>query len=384
MDDKTPCALTMPSPAPEGCCAVSPSRAPAPLSDTTEYQHSMFCALTLPRSKQPERVYRRDYQGWSLLLEAGHIYDGHDFLPQPLPYGPKARLAFMHICSEAVRTQSPFVEMERSARAFMNKIGITNAGNQYRLFRQQMMALSACRMTLGYRNADGTVATHESKPIKTFEAWVTDDEGHPALWASTLTLQQAFFDDLLEHAVPLSGTAIRALSHSALALDAYGFLAYRLHALANPVIITDAQLHAQMGQEYRTLKDFKKEFTPAMRAALEVYPDAKVERIKGGFLLKPSRPPISPKSVAVSRGLADKVKTSLPASPPELPALPVPPRTLKPRTIETFRQRYPRLDVYACEADFKHWLETQAPTQPRSYDAAFLGFAKKWCTANPS
>lgn len=383
MDDKTTRAPTIQDPKAkeegEGGPVANPSKVPALISDTTEYQHSILCAVTLPRSKQPERIYKRDYQGWSILLEAGYAYNGKDFLSQPLPYGPKSRLAFMHICSEAIRTQSPFVEMERSARAFMDKIGITNGGTQYRQFRQQMMALSACRMTLGYRNADGSIETHDSKPIKNFEAWLTDDEGQPGLWASTLTLHQEFFDDLREHAVPLSGTAIRALSHSALALDAYGFLAYRLHSLEKPVTITDAQFHGQMGQEYRTLKDFKKEFGPAMRAALDVYPDAEVERIKGGFLLKPSRPPISPKSVAVSHGLADKVKASLPA-----PALPAPVQNLRPRTIETFRKHYPGMDVYACEADFKHWLETQAAEQPRSYDAAFLGFAKKWYASNRS
>jgi hypothetical protein len=76
--------------------------------DDIEYQHSLLCTLSLPRSRQPTREYRRDYQGRSLILEAGRLWNGRDWIPQPLPYGPKARPSFMHICGEAIRTQSPY------------------------------------------------------------------------------------------------------------------------------------------------------------------------------------------------------------------------------------------------------------------------------------
>ncbi len=49
---------------------------------------------------------------------------------------------------------------------------------------------------------------------------------------------------------------------------------------------------------------------------------------------------------------------------------------LKPLTIEKFRKLYPRLDPYGCKANFDAFLEGKEA--PRSYDAAFLGFAKKW------
>ena len=153
--------------------------------DSVEYQHSLLCALTLPRSRQPSREFRRDYQGRSLILEAGRLWNGQDWIPQPLPYGPKARLSLMHICSEAVKTQSRYLEIERSARAFMDRIGLHDGGSQYRLFRQQMNALAACRFMLGYTKPDGKAATMEAKFIEEFEAWVADDEeGRPALWAS--------------------------------------------------------------------------------------------------------------------------------------------------------------------------------------------------------
>jgi hypothetical protein len=178
---------------------------------------------------------------------------------------------------------------------------------------------------------------------------------------------------------PLNHDAIRGLSHSSIALDAYGLFAYRLHALEKPVFVSFDQFREQIGQEYKNTKDFKKEFLPAVKAVLEVYPSAKVEPAKGGLMLKPSPPPIARQCVGVSRGLADKVKASLPPPPPELP---LSLHRLHPRTVEAFRKRYPRFDPYACEADFRHFLNTSAAEQPRNFDAAFLGFAEKWVANN--
>jgi len=343
--------------------------------DDIEYQHSLLCTLSLPRSRQPTREYRRDYQGRSLILEAGRLWNGRDWIPQPLPYGPKARLSFMHICGEAIRTQSPYLETERSPRAFMDRIGLDDQGNNYRLFRQQINALSACRFIGGYTKPDGKVGTIDTKPIYKFEAWVTNDDNQPGLWASTLQLSQDFYEDLIKHAVPLSGNAIRGLSHSAMALDAYALFAYRLHVLEKSVFVTWEQFREQIGQEYQNTQDFKKEFLPAVKAVREVYPSAKVEQVKGGLMLTPSPPPIARRSVGVSRGLADKVKASLP---PPAPEVPLSLHRLHPRTVETFRKRYPRLDPYACEMDFQHFLNTGAAEQPKNYDAAFTGFAKVW------
>jgi hypothetical protein len=346
--------------------------------ETVEYQHSLLCALTLPRSRQDTREYIRESQGRILKLQAGELYNGKTLVPQPLPYGPKARLAFMHICTEVVKTGSRFIEIEGSARAFMDRIGLDDQGGNYRLFRQQMNALGACRFIMGWTGKDGSLNTTETKPIETFKAWLSNEDEQGAFWGSELVISEPFARDLMRHAVPLSGNALCALSGSAFALDWYGFLAYRLHSLENPLFLTWEQLREQIGQEYASAKDFKKKALPMIKAALDVYPSAKVGQVRGGLMLHPSPPPIARRCVAVSRGLADKVKATLPPPPPEQPLTL---HRLNPATIETFRHRFPRMDVYACEADFSEWINTKATEQPRDYDAAFLGFAAKWVKA---
>lgn len=154
-----------------------------------------------------------------------------------------------------------------------------------------------------------------------------------------------------------------------MAIDVYSLLARRLVTLEKPVKVTWAQWHRQLGQEYASVWEFKKRFLEAVRAVLSVYPDAKVELIRGGLLLKPSTPPMRGK-IAVSFGLADHVRNTLPTPAHEKP--------LKPETLAKFQAAWPTLDPYACRYDFDAWLAKMPGRQPRQYERAFLGFARKW------
>ena len=337
------------------------------------YQHSLFCQVVLPRSRPEGRVFERSYRNGKICLEAGKLWDGYNLIEQPLPAGPKPRLALIHINSEAVKTKSRCVDIGDSCAAFLRRIGLNDqSGNTYTLFKREMMALAACRMTLGFNLGDMAI-TLDTKPIEEFRAWIgMTHENQRTLWPGYLELSQKYLDSLLAHAVPLEPRAVHALAHSALALDAYSFLARRLYTLKKPVKVTWQQFHGQFGHEYTgqsAVKDFAKKWIPACRAALAVYPSAKVEQVKGGLLLHPSVPPIHQASVAVSVGLANQIRRRLSA--------PAEPKNLKPVTVERFRKFYPRLDPYACKADFDAWLE-DGKESPKHYDAAFLGFAKKW------
>lgn len=332
------------------------------------YQHSLFCQVALPRSRPEGRVFERAYRNGSIRMHAGELWDGTRWIEQPLPAGPKPRLALCHLNSEAVKTRCPVVEVDRSARKFMERLGLnTDGGSTYNLFKREMKALAACRMTLGFGGAEHPV-TVDAKPIRRFEAWLAHEGGQPTLWPGVIELSRDYFESLLEHAVPLDPRAVSALAHSAMALDAYSFLARRLYTLEKPVKVTWHQFHAQFGHEFKDWRNFKQEFVRSLHAALAVYPSAKVEEVAGGLLLRPSLPPVHRESVAVSHGLAGQVRARLPAPPPI--------KNLAPATVEQFRKLYPRIDPYACKGDFDAWLEAKEP--PRHYDRAFLGFARKW------
>ena len=349
------------------------------------YQHSLFCQVALPRRRTEARIFERSYQNGLIRIEAGLLYDGVSLVEQPMPAGPKPRLALIHINSEAVRTRSPLVEVDGSVRQFMERLGLnTDGGSSYALFKREMKALAACRMILGFRGLHGST-TVDVKPIQRFDAWVTPNDP-TGIWPGQIGLSQPYFETLLAHAVPLDSRALSALTHSALAIDAYQFFARRLFSLLKSVKVTWAQFHGQFGQEYvgkDPVKDFQREWWPACRAALTVYPGAKVDLVHGGLILHPSPPPIHSTTVAVPIDLSPAAPARLsapvvptrPAIAPSSPALDQT-RHLKPITVERFHRHYPGLDPYACQTDFETWV--QHKERPRNYDAAFLGFAKSW------
>jgi hypothetical protein len=81
--------------------------------------------------------------------------------------------------------------------------------------------------------------------------------------------------------MPLDETHIAALSHSALALDVYTWLAQRLHRIpvGKPARVSWAALHGQFGQGYNPdhMSKFRQVFRVALKEVLTVYQAARVE-----------------------------------------------------------------------------------------------------------
>lgn len=269
--------------------------------DRPEFLHAVLCQVGLPRSRQEKRVFERTCGNASLLLEAGQRSVGVGKWQEcPLPYGSQPRLVLYHLCSEAVRTQSNLVDVGGSVRGFLQRVGISFGGKEFNRFKEQMTALSCCRMTLAYVAPDGRLSQMQATPIDSFDAWLHPDPTQGAFWPDVIELHPKFFHTLLEHAVPLDPRAIGALQHSSLALDVYTWLAHRLCRVrkAEGIKLSWGNLRQQFGQEYSCSKDFKKEFKAALLKVRAVYPAARIDDEIGGLRLYSSPPPV-PKSQVI-------------------------------------------------------------------------------------
>ena len=271
------------------------------LHDRPDYLHALMCQLGLPRSKQDERTFKRSVGNASMLLQAGHRANGKGGWDElPLPYGTKPRLALIHISSEAVRTQSPVINVEDGIIPFMRDAGISVSGRTFRSFKDQMTYLAACEMNLAW--SDGNrLDQMKCPPVESFSAWRDPFTGQGSFWPDEIRLSQPFFETLCNHAVPLDPRAIYALKGSALSLDLYAWMAYRLRSIRHDsgLKLYWKNLRDQFGQEYADPKNFKKAFTLALRQVLTVYPHAKVRTEKGGVRFYPSPAPIKQKRVVV-------------------------------------------------------------------------------------
>ena len=273
----------------------------APHGNQLAFLHAVLCQVGLPRrAVKGQSFVRRSGAAW-LHVQAGLLSesDSSDPVPQPVPYGAFPRLALAYISTQAVRHRTPEVMLGGSVAEFLRRLGIERYGNRYAACRKQMHALAACRLQLGCMGN-----TFNGEPVEHFSAWDKDkdrqrDKNQPSLFPGRLILTHGYFNSLLENAVPLDMRAMLELKGSALALDLYFWLAHRLHRLDKPVVVHWRSLRQQFGQEYTGAdgdKDFKKEALKALRAALAVYPRARVEQVTGGLRLLPSPPPVLPRT----------------------------------------------------------------------------------------
>jgi hypothetical protein len=266
------------------------------------YQHSVLCQTCLPfRDPGAEiRTWERFNGIVSLVVAAGQAFhpDTRRFVDVGLPYGPKPRLVLYHLNAEALRTQSPYIELEDSLTAFVKRtLGLDPKGRNIRTVKDQLSRLSASDFRIGTVTAEGRAVTLKGSVIEGFEIWVTKDPKQRTLWPSSVQFSPRYFESLMKHAVPLNETAVVRLSHNAMALDIYTWLAQRLHRVeeGKHVLVPWPALHGQFGHGYERLRDFRRVFLRTLKLAKFVYPEARFEITAGGMKLFHSRPPVARK-----------------------------------------------------------------------------------------
>jgi len=211
-----------------------------------------------------------------------------------VPFGSHARLILLYLQTEALRTNSRDVELGRSLRDWLGRIGVSVGGRTGRLVKDQAERISRCRLTFHLQGGKSAGLINQS--IVDRALFIDDgDVVQGRLSLEMAKLSEGFFEQLRRHPVPLEEAAIRAINNNPAALDCYLWLAYRLHALSAPRLVTWKALKGQFGVGFKEAYHFKNKWTQTLQMALAVYPAAKVEVTEQGVILQPSRPPVAPK-----------------------------------------------------------------------------------------
>jgi Plasmid encoded RepA protein len=266
------------------------------------FQHTVFCQAGLPyRNPGDEiRLWERQQGRITLEVQAGRAINpttGH-FVDVGLPWGTKPRLILAHLNAEALRRQSPEIEIENSLTAFVQRIRGFKHGREIRMFKDQLSRLSVAVVRLATTRGDRAFQVN-AQVVDAFELWPELDERQRVLWPSTIRLSAPYFNSLLEHAVPLNEADLAALAHSALAIDLYCWLAQRLHRVTplKPAFITWAALKQQFGPDYGRMDNFKAFFRKSLRQVRARYQRAIIELDDRGITLHHSLPPVTKQQV---------------------------------------------------------------------------------------
>ena len=134
----------------------------------------------------------------TLLVEPGrrpNPIEGLDPISVGVPYGSRARLIMLYLQSEALRTGCREVELGKSLRAWLTRLGITPGGKSIRDVREQAERISRCRLTFHMAARGGSAGGLVNQSIV-----------DSALFAETTEEAQA------SAAVPMPSSCLRASS----------------------------------------------------------------------------------------------------------------------------------------------------------------------------
>jgi Plasmid encoded RepA protein len=257
------------------------------------HMHSVLAVCGLPYRQLPstQRDYRRQQGNMAITVTSGMLDDdrGNPHL-QPVPFGPKARLILLHLCSEAIRQKSPRVEIADSFTAFVRDMGYPDSGGvrgPMTAFKTQLNALAACTMRLSVWT-QGRVSMRHITPIESLDLWLPSDHSQRTLWPSTVTFSPTMFESLTRHALPVNIHAVRALAGSARKLDLYFWLSYRMSRLETPLQISWEALADQFGHGYAQLRQFRAAFREDFDSICELLPSLPARLSEVGIALQPA------------------------------------------------------------------------------------------------
>lgn len=219
-----------------------------------------------------------------------------------LPYGKMPRIILAYLCSQAKRfpDRGPTIDLGASQAEFATRLGLnTGGGKRGDVSRLREQADRLFSSTINLRGTPGT-DIHWNNVVITRNGmllWNPQDAGARARWNSALTLSLDFFEDCIQHAIPIDMRVLQKL-RSPMAIDLYVWMTYRYHSIVVPTPIGWRQLKAQFGTGYADdeqgawnfIADFKKQ----LRAVSAVYREAKFNLDRYKFTLLPSPPHILP------------------------------------------------------------------------------------------
>ena len=262
--------------------------------------HAGFAMTSLPHKRITEPLWVRQGHMTKLLVESGRTGEGAWV---GVPYGSIARLILLYLQTEAIRTNSPEVELGRSMRNWMHRLSLASGGRNYQIVAEQARRISACRLTFLTEIQAGERRQNGAFVRDAISLTAVSDDQQPSLWQDRVRLDDGFWRSLQKHPVPVREEAIRAIGSRSLAIDVYIWLAYRLHSLTKPTTVSWTALHSQFGAGFKLVRQIKPALTEAISLALAVYPEARVDIEQAtGITLHPSAPAV-PRSEARRLGL---------------------------------------------------------------------------------
>jgi hypothetical protein len=267
--------------------------------DKTE---SAFMARQLVQATLPHKnpgnipVWSRTNGGLTISIQPG--IDVKKKNVTGYPYGTIPRLLLFWLTTEAVRTNSPRIELGNNLSKFMEALGLNprmgGKRSDVKRLQDQMRRLFHSRISFS-QASKGEVWLNMQVTSKGMLWWDAKQPSQSTLWENWIEIGDDFFKAITSAPVPVDLRALKALKKSPLALDLYAwasYTAYQTQKTGQSRSISWEILHEQFGAEYSDVKEFARNAWRCLLKVQAVYPELNIERVRGGINVLPSKPSI--------------------------------------------------------------------------------------------
>jgi len=211
-----------------------------------------------------------------------------------IPYGTYPRLILAYLITQAVKTQSPIINLGKSFREFLDLIGIEKGGKQYRQLHKQLERTLSAAFSWSYSNEKMWSRTNIQVSHRSQLWWDPKLPDQLSLWESYIELNANFFNEIIRSPVPIDLRVLKIFKNSPLGLDLYMFLSWRTFNLKEPTFISWKALHSQLGGQYANLKVFARDCRQHLKRIEAIWPELNIKSVKGRLCIEPTSKPLIP------------------------------------------------------------------------------------------
>jgi len=234
--------------------------------------------------------YTRENGRFTLMINSTKKYG--------IPYGNIPRLIHIYLATEAVKTQYPVIRLGENLSEFMQRLDLGIRGGkrgEITRLKEQIQRMFYSTIFLIYSTPKDSDATRMSMASGIRLLWDAKDPEEKLFWHSTITLGTDYFNDLIQHPIPLDLRAASSLKRASLELDIYFWLSHRLFYIKTPSVIPYDLLRIQFGSEYKRIRDFKRKFLNALKNVKRIWWTLNVSDEGYGLKIAPSKMLVKPK-----------------------------------------------------------------------------------------
>jgi hypothetical protein len=285
---------------------------PAFDADSIVYMPRILLHSTLPYKNPPDNpaFWERKNGNYSLIIRPGigKDKDGNTFQYE-YPYGKWPRLILPWVGKEVLEHQSKIVHLGRSINEFLKKLEVGTGGRNRALFQRQFESLFAAEFSFHFhkKGEKFAAAARKNQPLAKssfyFWDWRKTDENQ-ASFDSYIELDQEFYDQIIQHGVPLDLRALFAFGNSCFDMDLYSIMTYEAYlsmiGKRQDNYIAYEWLAQRLGANYSSSNNFKIAVTRSLKRISGVWKELKIsQEYNGGFKLLTNRPHVEDKKTII-------------------------------------------------------------------------------------